>query len=89
MEKIIDRINKIDDFNDKIGEIVYDEINDAGNSTYEIGRSLSYLIRSCETERELDLVDRAVVAICGWSIDTLIDMIEERDKENYVWESIY
>ena len=77
----------IDNFRDKLGEMFLDFFNEEDNSTYEIAKSIIAVIDTCETERDFEIADRMVTAICGYSLDSIIDNIKERDEDDYIWES--
>lgn len=77
----------IEDFHDKLGEIFLDEFMGEDNTTHEIGKGIIYAFSCCETEREFEIADKMLIGICGWSIKTLISKIEEKDAEDYIWES--
>lgn len=80
---------EIDDFRDKLGETFFDFFNEDDNSTYEIGKSIISVVGLCETERDFKFADRMVTAICGYSLDSIIEKIKERDAKGYKWESVY
>ena len=86
-EKLIG-INSPMDIQDKIGETVYDFIEEDSNNTYEIGKSVFNVITDCETQEELDIADKMLTAICGYNLDSVLAKIEERDKSGYAWESL-
>lgn len=80
--------NEINNFTDKLGEVVYDAINEEDNSSYEMARYIIRTFKDCKTEREFDIADQIVTAICGWNFETLLERINERDTdEDFEWES--
>lgn len=78
---------QIDDFADKLGEIIYDKMFDE-NPTTEIGKYVFLTLKECKTDRDFKIANDMLSAICGWNLDSLIEMIRERDEEDYAWESI-
>lgn len=79
--------NEINHFSEKLGEVVYDEVFD-GNPTTEIGKYVLLTFKQCETERDFKIANNMLCAVCGWNLDSIIEKIKERDKEDYFWESI-
>lgn len=86
-EKLIG-INSPMNIQDKMGETVYDFIQEDSNFTYDIGKSVVNVITDCETQQELDMADKMLTAICGYNLDSVMAKIEERDKSGYAWESL-
>ena len=72
---------------DKIGEMFVDEYasEDAGAS--QIGRMIMRTFRECKTKGEFVAANNILIATCGWSIESLLEKIKERDTEGYEWES--
>lgn len=88
-EKFNEAYMEIDDFRDKLGETFFDFFNEEDNSTYEIAKSIIAVIDTCETERDFEIADRMVTAICGYCLESIIDKIKRRDAVGHCWESIY
>lgn len=75
---------------DKLGETIYDMIQGEDNSTYEMGKSVyDVFARLCTTEEQKIVANRMLIAICGWSIETVLKKIQERDENGYTWESVW
>lgn len=87
--KRVDELNKayreIECFRSKLGEVLYDAIQEDDNYIYEIARSVSLVFCRCKTDKEVEIADAMLIAICGYGIQTLISEIEERDANNYNW----
>lgn len=79
----------IDNLADKIGEIVFDEINEDDNSTKDMGKYIMLAFKDCKTEDEFKSANQMLIAVCGWSFESLIEKIKKRDEKGYLWESIY
>ena len=75
-------------FEDKLGEIIFDEFNATDNFTADIGRYTLRALNECETERELKIANDILVGVCGWGIATLIEKIKKRDEGLYCWASV-
>ena len=80
--------NDIEFLADKLGEIVFDEINADDNFTCEIGKQIIFTFNQCKTEKEFQVANDMLIAICGWSFDTVVDKIKKLDAEDFYWESI-
>lgn len=78
---------EITDFTDKFGEVFFDAIMEEDNSTYEMAKSIIAVLDSCETERDIEMADRMLIACCGYSFETLVNRIKEQDSNGYQWES--
>lgn len=72
---------KIEDFDEVLGNEIYEAFMEDDNYFHEIGRAIGSTFNACTTEREVELVDRMLAAICGWSINTLLNRIEGKDNE--------
>ncbi len=91
MLKEKDRIKRassdIDFFTEKFGEIIYDSSQEEEPSTYDLGYEVEKVLRNCETEKEVAIVNDMLIAFCGYGLKTLVDKIRTRDKTAYAWES--
>lgn len=89
--KRIERLNnackETENFRAKLGETFYDAVQEDDNYTYEMAKGIIYVFDTCKTERDIEIADKMLIAICGYCLDTLIDRIEERDAIDYYWES--
>jgi len=87
-EKMInDAYSNIENFRDKLGEVFYDEFMKDDNSTYEISKSIINTFGRCQTERDFEIADAMLIAVCGWSFETLLEKIKERDTNGFAWTS--
>jgi len=77
----------IENFRNKLGETFVDAYMEDSNSSYEISKSIIAVFDNCKTEREFEMADRMLIAVCGYSIESLIDQIKGRDASGYVWVS--
>lgn len=79
---------EIENFRDKLGENFYDAIQEDDNSTYEMAKGIISIFSSqCNTKNEFEIADAMLIAICGYSFETLVERIKKLDAEGYVWES--
>lgn len=79
---------EIENFRDKLGENFYDAIQEDDNSTYEMAKGIiSVFSGQCNTKNEFEIADAMLIAICGYSFETLVERIKKLDAEGYVWES--
>lgn len=85
LEKYHMAFEKIDDFTEKLGESIYDGIEDDSNFTCDMGRYTSRAVFKCKTDNDYNFVSETVCAICGWGIGKIIDDIIEKDREGYCW----
>lgn len=78
---------RIENFRDKLGEVFVDAFMEDDNSSYEISKSVIAVFDNCKTDREFEVADHMLTAVCGYGIETLISKIEELDANGHVWES--
>ena len=88
MTETQNKLNNMEDVREKLGEQIYDCIQENDNFTCDIGKYVFNEIMECNTQRELDIVNNMLIAITGYSIKSIIAKIIERDKKGYLWESI-
>ena len=80
--------SEIENFRDKFGETFYDAVQEEDNTTYEMSKGIISVFSSqCNTKKEFEIANAMLIAICGYSFETLVEKINERDKNNYLWES--
>ena len=79
---------EIDNFRDKFGENFYDAIQEVDNSTYEMAKGIISVFSSqCSTKKDFEIADAMLMAICGYSFETLVERIKKLDEEGFQWES--
>jgi len=82
-EELCDWNFKFDDVDaESLGEACYNEVvsSDSG-SLEDIGEDLIRTVRDCKTQREYDLVNNAVIAITGSSLEVLLDIVKDMDTK--------
>ena len=78
---------EIKNFRDKLGEIFYDAVQEEDNTTYEIAKGIISVFSSCETQKDFDIADSMLTAVCGWNFESFVERIKERDNSGYCWKS--
>lgn len=86
----LDRVSsEIEDFRDKLGEVIVDALFDDENTSLDIVKSVLGCFDTCQTDREFEIAERMLTAVCSWNMDTLVNTIRERDNDpDFVWESV-
>lgn len=79
---------EIENFRDKLGEIVLDAIMEDDNSSLDMARGILGTFATCDTQREFEIANDMLTGICGYSFETLVERIRELDREHHCWESI-
>lgn len=69
---------------DKVAEVFYEKITEWDNDLDEIVKGIVDAVNKCETAHDFDLVNSVIVAVSGWNIDSLLEMVEDRIKEGEV-----
>lgn len=79
---------EIESFRNKFGETFYDatQTDDMSSSVMATG-IISIFSTLCRTEKEFEIADEMLIAICGFSFENLVEQIKERDQDGYEWES--
>lgn len=78
---------EIENFRDKLGETFYDAVQEEDKTTYEVAKGIISVFSSCETQKDFDIANAMLTAICGWSFEALVERIKKRDNGGYCWES--
>lgn len=88
MEKVMDFIEE-PYAEDKIGEkIVSNFLEDDVTST-EIGTSLYHVLKSVvKNERDLQIVNETLIAVNGYSLNSIIEQVKEQDAAGIGWETL-
>lgn len=98
--KIVDELKRyteeIEDFSDKLGEEILDAMYEDDNFSSDMGKYTLREFLMCETDREVEIANAMLIAITGWSLETLLtrtlwkqaqQMAIEEYEENYGdWE---
>lgn len=75
-------------FRDKLGETFFDAVMEDDNTTYEMAKGIISVFSSqCNTKKEFEVANSMLIAVCGYSFETLVARIKERDEQGYTWES--
>lgn len=88
MMEIQNKLNNVEDIRKKLGETIYDCIQEDNNFTSDMGKYALGVIMECATQRELDIANNMLIAITGYSIESILETIEKRERESYFWESL-
>ena len=68
-----------------MGEVLYDAIQEDDNYTCDMAEGVINVINMCSTPEEFSIADAMLIAICGYSIETLVEEIKDRNKKHYHW----
>ena len=74
-------------FSEKLGEVFLDCFEEDDNNSYDIAKGIRSVLQDCKSKREFEIADQMLIAICGYSLQSLLDLIRERDDQGYVWVS--
>ena len=67
----------------KVGETVENEVS--SESSDIIGENLLNIFLNCKTEEEFQIANAVLKAISSCEIETILDIVNERDGYGYVW----
>lgn len=82
-EEVLKLIQNVPDAQEKIGEIFSDMVKE--EYTEDIGEGVLQVIAECKTDEEFFLVNKMLMATCGYFFETLVEKIQERDDNSYDW----
>ncbi len=85
-ETINTAYEEITDFLNKLGETFYDAVQEDDNFTYDMAKGIIKVFNHCDTKEKFEIADAMLIAVCGYSFETLLERIKERDRNGYVWE---
>ena len=75
MEKTLRIIKKID--NDRIGEVIWESVNEIDNSFSDIGFYLKDVLENiCKSDRDYHMVNNTLIAITGYSLNSIVEKIQ-------------
>lgn len=84
MNSIEGAVNQIrdlyDDAIDKLADVTVDAIYEDDNSGYEMAKGILNTFADCETEKEFKIANDMLISICGYSIETLLTKIKEKEQ---------
>lgn len=86
IESFNEAYSEIHEFRDKLGETFYDAIEEYDNTCYEMAKCIVAVFGKCENEHDFEIADNMLTAVCGYSVENLINRIRKRDSEGYPWE---
>lgn len=79
--------SSISQFTEKLGEVLIEAIEEDDNYSYEMAKGVHTVLINCKTEEEFSVANNMLIAICGYSIETLMERIHDYDKSGYIWET--
>lgn len=91
MNSIKGAVNQIrdlyDDAIDKLADVtvpaIYED-NDNNRYGYEIAEDILNTFADCETEKEFKIANDMLISICGYSIETLLTKIKEKEQSEEI-----
>lgn len=78
---LIEYADNDEDFEENFGDIVYSAFMDPENSLEDISDDILAVFSSCKTEDELELADSMLIAITGYSLDSLLKQYERNFQD--------
>ena len=66
---------EIPDFKNKLGENFFDAVMEEDNSSYEMAKGIVSVFSNCTTKRDFEVADDMLMAICGYSFESLVERI--------------
>lgn len=86
-EKLEKARTEIEDFTDKFGETFVEAIMEYNNTSKEMAKGIIAEFCSCRSERDFEVANNMLMAACGYSFESLVERIQKRDTDGYIWES--
>lgn len=79
---------EINNFKDKLGEVFWDAMTEDDNTTYDMAKGIVAVFANCSSKKEFEAADDMLAAVCGYNMESLIQIIKERDaEEGHIWQS--
>ena len=71
----IEKIKAMEDYEERLGRAVYNAVMTDEETLTHIGRAI--LFTASQNPEQLQAIEDTLIAICGWSFDSLIHKMEE------------
>lgn len=88
MNSIEGTVNQIrdlyDDAIDKLADVTVDAIYEDDNNGYEMAKGILNTFADCETEKEFKIANDMLISICGYSIETLLSKMKEKEQSEEI-----
>lgn len=88
MNSIEGTVNQIrdlyDDAIDKLADVTVDAIYEDDNNGYEMTKGILNTFADCETEKEFKIANDMLISICGYSIETLLSKMKEKEQSEEI-----
>lgn len=76
---------EIYDFKQKLCEVLVDKLEDICG--LDAAKGVISAFYSCRTDREFEIANDMLAAVCGWKFETLVQAIKDRDEDiDFEWE---
>lgn len=80
------KLLKVDYASEKLEETIRDCMKERDDLGSSLGDKVLLVIKDCTNEDELKLVDKTLEAVTGKNLESILGIINERDKTGYDWE---
>ena len=84
IESALYQIQDMDDAVDKLADVTVDAIYEDDNSGYEMAKGILNTFADCETEKEYKIANDMLISICGYSIETLLSKMKEKEQSEEI-----
>ena len=80
IESAVYQIQNMDDAIDELANVTVDTIFEDDNNGYEMAKGILNTFSDCETEKEFQIANNMLISMCGYSIETLLSKIKEKEQ---------
>lgn len=84
IKDVVNQIQDMDDAVDKLADVTVDAIYEDDNSGYEMAKGILNTFADCETEKEYKIANDMLISICGYSIETLLSKMKEKEQSEEI-----
>lgn len=84
IKDVVNQIQDMDDAVDKLADVTVDAIYEDDNSGYEMAKGILNTFADCETEKEYKIANDMLISLCGYSIETLLSKIKEKEQSEEI-----
>lgn len=84
IKNTVEQIQSMNHVIEKLADVTVDAIYEDDNNGYEMAKGILNTFADCETEKEFKIANDMLISICGYSIETLLTKIKEKEQSEEI-----
>ena len=84
IKNTVEQIQSMNHAIEKLADVTVDAIYEDDNNGYEMAKGILNTFADCETEKEFKIANDMLISICGYSIETLLTKIKEKEQSEEI-----